>query len=674
MAGFSGPPLIGVLSNPASGGNRRHLPAIRKLLETRRGIIHREATTPAEINAALDELRQRRPAYLVLNGGDGTIQAVLTRFLHREDPPPPPLVILKAGTTSMTAGDIGLKGRAPAALENFLTKAAAGSPLPTINRRVLRVRAGSGPLLGGMFFGAGGIPQGIRYFHRKVNRRGIRGELGPALVVARAFLALAGRRQQLFTLPTSGGRIDCQPLPAQKYLLLLATTLERLFFGWHPFWDEKEGPLHFTAVREQPRYFFRLLPRLARGKAAPPATPANGYFSRNAATIVLTGVEQFTIDGQLFAPGQPADRITITTSPPFRFVRLGKRQQTAAIPVRGCSSRGVPEPGRPAPAAVSFPEKAGPAEGHRQLAAFIAGHHPQTTSPATAALVAILRQKYGPALQAILFYGSCLRKKDHFAGLLDLYLIVDRYRHAYDSRLLAVGNYLLPPNVFYLETSVAGRTVRAKYAVLTLADLKRGSRHWFHPYLWGRFSQPVSRLYCRSATVARQLDEALAQAILTLVTATLPCLPPTFTAAELWSTGLERSYGTELRPERPGQGQRLYLAARDYYDQAAAIALPATLFPVTANPDRPGSYRARIPDGYRRRADRRWRQRQILGKTFTVLRLLKAFFTFKGGISYLSWKIERHSGIRLAPPPGRQHNLFTFLRALWRGWRRGAFR
>jgi len=43
----------------------------------------------------------------------------------------------------------------------------------------------------------------------------------------------------------------------------------------------------------------------------------------------------------------------------------------------------------------------------------------------------------------------------------------------------------LAPNVFYLEVLYAGKTLRAKYAVLTLEDFDKGAYRWFHSYLWG---------------------------------------------------------------------------------------------------------------------------------------------------------------------------------------------
>jgi len=101
-----------------------------------------------------------------------------------------------------------------------------------------------------------------------------------------------------------------------------------------------------------------------------------------------------------------------------------------------------------------------------------------------------LRQRFGAHALAVLFYGSIRRSRNDEGGIVDLYVLVDRYRDAYSSFLPALANRLLAPNVYYLEAACAGRTVRAKYAVLTLDHFERGIARWFHPYLWARFAQP----------------------------------------------------------------------------------------------------------------------------------------------------------------------------------------
>ena len=81
------------------------------------------------------------------------------------------------------------------------------------------------------------------------------------------------------------------------------------------------------------------------------------------------------------------------------------------------------------------------------------------------ALGEILRQRFGPHTQAILFYGSCRRSNDDTGGIVDLYVLVDDYRAAHGSFLPALANRVLAPNVYYLEAPVAGRTARRQVAL-----------------------------------------------------------------------------------------------------------------------------------------------------------------------------------------------------------------
>jgi len=157
------------------------------------------------------------------------------------------------------------------------------------------------------------------------------------------------------------------------------------------------------------------------------------------------------------------------------------------------------------------------------------------TDPATDTLIEKLQQRFGNSLQAILFYGSCRRSGNYHDGILDLYVLVDHYRHAYQKRYLAWLNKLLPPNVFYLETTLESQPVRAKYAVLSLDDFIRGtSNHWFHSYLWCRFAQPLNIIFCRSEITRKQINRASAQAAITFIAKVIPTLPPLFTVQELW--------------------------------------------------------------------------------------------------------------------------------------------
>lgn len=292
-------------------------------------------------------------------------------------------------------------------------------------------------------------------------------------------------------------------------------------------------------------------------------------------------------------------------------------------------------------------------------------------------LVETILARHGESVQAILFYGSCMRAGQEKEGIVDLYVMVDTYLSAYGNAGLALLNWLLPPNVFYLEVPDGAGVIRTKYAVLTLADFQRGtSTAWFHCYLWARFAQPVRLLYARSEKTAQQIHAALARAVVTFFRCVLPQLSSPFSTRELWGRGLLLSYRSELRAETQDQPTRLFDGARSYYDQITPNAMAAVPFEVEVIPGSdPVLYRSNISDGRRFLNRLAWQARRVQGKGLSVLRLGKALFTFKGGLDYILWKIERHSGVGIPDDSMlRRYPLIGVWVIFWRLYRRGGFR
>jgi hypothetical protein len=299
--------------------------------------------------------------------------------------------------------------------------------------------------------------------------------------------------------------------------------------------------------------------------------------------------------------------------------------------------------------------------------------------PASAALDALLdalRRRHGACVNAVLLYGSCLRSGDLYDGLVDLYLVVDRYRDIYPSRRKALANWLLPPNVFYIELPVGGRKVRAKYAVLSGRDLRRGTTRWFHSYLWGRFTQPTAIVWSRDEAARQQVLESLAGAIRTFLKRTLPRLPAAGSIQDLWQQGLQLSYGAELRAEKPGRAGELTKAGAHYYHEATRLLAGTLRYPLTLQQAADGwHYTASVPASSRVASRLAWPLRKAQGKLLSVLRLLKALFTFEGGLDYLAWKLERHSGQTIEIPARvRRRPLIHIWGLFWQLYRRGIFR
>jgi hypothetical protein len=219
--------------------------------------------------------------------------------------------------------------------------------------------------------------------------------------------------------------------------------------------------------------------------------------------------------------------------------------------------------------------------------------------------------------------------------------------------------------------------VRTKYAIFSLEVFQRGtSLQWFHSYLWGRFAQPAGLIYARDSQVAGQVRAALARAVITFMTRVLPHIPESFTARDLWRQGLLLSYRAELRSERPQNLVHLFDHAVDYYEKLTRAAMAAVPFAVEIV-ERGGDFHYRADISARRRKRNRlaWGLRNIQGKMLSILRLSKAFFTFEGGLEYIQWKIERHSGVKVEWTPRlRKHSLLAVVVLGWRLYRRGGFR
>jgi len=289
----------------------------------------------------------------------------------------------------------------------------------------------------------------------------------------------------------------------------------------------------------------------------------------------------------------------------------------------------------------------------------------------------VLSKKYGSSALGVLLYGSCLRAGTDQDSLVDCYVLVDHYGSVYQKTWLALFNRWLPPNVFYGEVQVEERIVRVKYAVLSLDDFERSvSPQWFHSYFWARFAQPTVLLVSSSQAIRQRILNGLGMAALTFIRKALPRVSGRFTARELWSVGLSLSYGAELRAESSGRADTLWKSDCDYYEQLTHAVISSHFPDVQVVPQQEGRAYEFEGVGWERFSSRLgWILRQWQGKVLSVLRLMKGAFTFQGGMDYLLWKIERHSGVKVQLTPAqRRHPIWAGIRTFWRLYRQGAFR
>jgi hypothetical protein len=302
------PIRTGVINNPLSFRNRRRdtMRAVLDVLGAHSRIPHHVVDRPEDVGAATRALIDAGSELIVVNGGDGTVQAVLTALFGG---PPleelPLLAVLPSGTTNMVAADIGATMHPVPALQRLLAATREGRLLGTVVRRpVMRVEiAPHTPPVFSMFFGSGAIYHGITFCRQYIATLGLRGELGPglALVVFLAKIAL-GQGASLFPPVHLSGRLDGEPLRPGAYRGVLVSTVSRQFLGLRPFWGREPAPLKYSAVSYTTRYLWRAAPAVMRGRPNRYVRPEYGYTSRNAHEIELDLDCGFTLDGELFTP------------------------------------------------------------------------------------------------------------------------------------------------------------------------------------------------------------------------------------------------------------------------------------------------------------------------------------------------------------------------------------
>lgn len=299
----------------------------------------------------------------------------------------------------------------------------------------------------------------------------------------------------------------------------------------------------------------------------------------------------------------------------------------------------------------------------------------KTVSSDLVPLVDSLIMRFGESLDAVILYGSCLHSAISLdEGIVDLYVVVGSYHKAYPERYLANLNTWLPPNVFYLEIPHQGKTLRAKYAVISTADFGRGAQVWFHSYIWARFAQPSRLLYARDESIRQCIYTALAHSVVTFLKSGAAALEAgIFNVEELWTHCLTLTYAAELRAEKEGRACHLARANLNALIRLTEVASP--MLEGLLEKQENGKYRCLTNPEIQQRALWRWRLRRWQGKILSILRLSKATLTFNNSVEYAAWKIKRHTGVSVEITPMlRRHPILWGLKVAGQLLRRGVLR
>ncbi|MDR6834418.1 MULTISPECIES: diacylglycerol kinase family protein [unclassified Sphingopyxis] len=319
---------VALLSNPRSTGNRALLPRVREYCAAHPDIFHYEVEDVDQIGEAIRTIAMVGPRVVVINGGDGTVQAALTELYSggHFGGSPPPVAVLPNGKTNLIALDLGAEGDPIKALQRVIELVNSGQLEDhVIQRQLISLDSGgeARPVLG-MFLGGAYLADVMLYCRNRIYPLGLPNGISHFLA------AILGLFAMMFGL--GGGRLPPKPQAMTvslirqgeyqgKFSLLIVTTLEKLLLSMRTNDAAgQSGQMKLLAVERGLGALVRMLGATWRGTLG--QNQLDGVHFQQGDEIRIEGERSNVIlDGEIFQAktGMP---IILTSTQPVPFLRL----------------------------------------------------------------------------------------------------------------------------------------------------------------------------------------------------------------------------------------------------------------------------------------------------------------------------------------------------------------
>ena len=318
---------IALLSNPRSTGNRSLLPRVRSFCAHHPEIFHYEVEHVDQIDAALRTIARIRPRVLVINGGDGTVQATLTELYNggHFGEQPPPVAVLPSGKTNLIALDLGASGDPIDTLERLI-ELARNDDLAryTVPRELIALRrpgSADRPVIG-MFLGGAGLAETMLYCRNKIYPLGLPNSISHALT-AIAYIAQLLLKLKSSLLPARATTTEIvfpeRERISGRFALLAVTTLNKMLLS-NELGGEGRGPLKVVAIEERPWTVLRAL--LAGLTGGYKGKKMRGFHFEEVDQVTIEGERsRLILDGETFH-AESGSPIHLMPAPPLSFVKL----------------------------------------------------------------------------------------------------------------------------------------------------------------------------------------------------------------------------------------------------------------------------------------------------------------------------------------------------------------
>lgn len=318
---------VGVLSNPGATRLLQRMQEFEAAASRYDGIIHRQLSDILEIPEILKSFNADGIGLVVINGGDGTVQAVISSVIN--DQPfgkMPVFAILPGGRTNIIAADLGALMDPLHHLESLmdLVSDPSGADLETVSRPFIRLELtpGAKPIYGA-FFGTATMVRGMEFCRHSIYPLGLPNFLAHSIaifwVLLLALLPFKGKTSPMRKEPqivrTVEGRIG-----PKAYFAFIVTGLDRILLGIEAgARGSDDNGLNSIKIEYSTTSILKAIPQILFGRPIRRTGSGIGY-SKVSGMEIETDCP-ITLDGEFYY-GEPGKPVRIDATEPIEFIRF----------------------------------------------------------------------------------------------------------------------------------------------------------------------------------------------------------------------------------------------------------------------------------------------------------------------------------------------------------------
>ncbi|NNC37193.1 MAG: hypothetical protein EX271_03320 [Acidimicrobiales bacterium] len=253
-----------------------------------------------KLNTYVTQALDNKVDTIFIEGGDGTIQGVITETILQLDnsTPPPNFVLLPGGMTNLVAANIGLKrpsvDKITSIMRNPNSRKSTSLPLLKIEQD------GGANLHFGFLLSTGALPAATRYCLDEIHTKGIGGSAAVGTTLFKVLFGPKKKRREIMAPTPIQLQLGDRTIEGE-HLTSVATTLPKLIIGINPFWGEDNAPVHLTYADPNVRHKFINIARMFKKQQSSRARAAlerDGFHSWNIESATLVHDGPLVLDGE----------------------------------------------------------------------------------------------------------------------------------------------------------------------------------------------------------------------------------------------------------------------------------------------------------------------------------------------------------------------------------------